>query len=118
MRYRVINLTRNTLLATDATAATTFVSRFKGLMGVSALPPGRGLYLRPCNSVHTFFMRMSIDVAFLSPSHIVIDTVGALRPWRVSRVYFDAKAVLELPEGTLATSHTVAGDRLAFEPLA
>ncbi len=116
MRYRVTNLTRNTLLADRASNADTFMARFKGLMGVAELPLGDGLHIAPCNSVHTFFMKIPIDVLFLDASRQVIDIAHAIAPWRVSRVYFNAKSVLELPAGTAAASKTEAGDRLDFSP--
>ena len=65
MRYRVTNTTRNTLLATNVRLANTFRTRFMGLMGVWPLPMGEGLHIEPCTSVHTFFMKMPIDLVFL-----------------------------------------------------
>lgn len=115
MRYRVMNLTRNTLLADGASRADSFVQRFKGLMGVTELPLGQGLHIAPCNSIHTFFMKIPIDALFLDAAGEVVDICHAMAPWRMSRVYFGAKSVLELPAGTAAASQTQAGDRLSFE---
>ncbi len=117
MRYRVMNLTRNTLLADQASRADTFMERFKGLMGVEDLALGHGLQIAPCTSIHTFFMKIPIDALFLDASLQIVDVCHAMAPWRVSRVYFEAKSVLELPAGTAAASKTVAGDRLSFEPV-
>jgi hypothetical protein len=114
MRYRVTNLSRNTLLADAALEADTFWTRFKGLMGRATLPAGEGLRIRPCNSIHTFFMKIPIDVIFLDQGDAVVEVLHAIAPWRVSRVYFGAKAVLELPAGTALASKTQAGDRLQF----
>jgi uncharacterized membrane protein (UPF0127 family) len=116
MRYRVTNLTRNTLLADRAARADTFVSRFRGLMGRPELPLGDGLQIDPCTSIHTFFMKIPIDALFLDRSLQVVDVCHAMPPWRMSRVYFGAQSVLELPAGTAAASGTQVGDRLAFEP--
>ena len=115
MRYRVMNLTRNTPLADEAARADTFTSRFKGLMGVADLPVGHGLHIAPCNSIHTFFMKIPIDAVFLDASMQVVDICHAMPPWRMSKVYFGAKSVLELPAGTAAASQTQAGDKLSFE---
>lgn len=116
MRYRVTNLTRNTLLADRAARADTFLSRFKGLMGVTELPLGDGLQIEPCTSIHTFFMRIPIDALFLDKELKVVDICHAMPPWKVSRVYFGARSVLELPAGTAAASGTQAGDVLSFAP--
>jgi uncharacterized membrane protein (UPF0127 family) len=117
MRYRVTNLTRNTVLADRAARADTFFSRFKGLMGVTELPLGDGLQIEPCRSIHTFFMRIPIDAVFLDESLKVVDVCHAMPPWKVSRVYFGARSVLELPAGTAAASGTQPGDALSFVPI-
>ena len=117
MRYRVMNLTRNTPLADQAARADTFMERFKGLMGVTDLPLGQGLHIAPCNSIHTFFMKIPIDAVFLNAGNEVVDVCHALPPWRMSKVYFGAKSVLELPAGTASASQTKAGDQLSFEAM-
>src|SRR5690349_8028497 len=118
MRYRVMNLTRNTPLADQASRADTFMQRFKGLMGVTKLPLGQALHIAPCNSIHTFFMKIPIDAVFLDASLQVVEICHAMPPWRMSKVYFGAKSVLELPAGTAHASQTKAGDRLSFESAA
>ncbi len=117
MRYRVMNVTRNSLLGDDVRSAATFRARFKGLMGVTGLPMGQGLHLEPCTSVHTFFMKIAIDVLFLDAQRRVIDVSHALQPWRLSRVYFGARSVLELPVGVAVGSQTEPGDQLEFTPV-
>lgn len=117
-RFQVKNATRNTLLADEAEAADSFVRRFKGLMGVSDFPMGRGLHIVPCTSIHTFFMKIAIDALFLDRDGVVVDVYHALKPWRMSRFHPSAHSVLELPAGTALSSGTSAGDRLVFEPRA
>ncbi len=115
MRLRVNNVTRDRLLADRAERAISFMDRFVGLMGRKSLAFGEGLHIVPCNSIHTFFMRIPIDVAFLDPDGVIVKQFSALPPWRATSVYFHAKSVLELPAGTLLASETREGDRLAFE---
>ncbi len=38
--------------------------RMKGLLGRRELPDGEGILLRPCASIHMFFMRFAIDAVF------------------------------------------------------
>ena len=116
MRYRVTNQTRNTLLGDRVARADTFLRRLRGLMGVSALPMGAGLHLDPCTSVHTFFMRIPIDVLFLDRQSKVVDLCYALPPWRMSRFYRSARSVLEVPAGVAQASGTEPGDVLLFGP--
>ena len=115
MPFRVVNRTRGKVLATRAEEATSFYARFLGLMGRSELPFGEGLPLDPCNSIHTFFMRIAIDALFLDAGGKVSKAFPALPPWRVTGVYFKVRSVLELPAGTVAGSGTVEGDELVFE---
>jgi len=115
MRYRVRNLTRNTLLADRARVADSFGTRLKGLMGVTDFPAGSGLHIVPCTSIHTFFMRLPIDALFLTRELEVVDVCPALAPWRVSRLYPRARSVLELPAGAAEATQTIPGDRLIFE---
>ena len=115
MPIQVLNKTRGKVLATHAVEATGFYERFLGLMGRKELPFGEGLHIVPCNSIHTFFMRIPIDALFLDASGKVSKAYPALPPWRVTGVYFKVRSVLELPAGTVAGSGTVEGDELAFE---
>lgn len=112
---RVSNATRGVLLADRAEEARGFMDRLIGLMGRERLDFGEGLHIVPCNSIHTFFMRMPIDAAFLDPEGQVVKLLPALPPWRVSGMYFRARSVLELPAGTLTGSGTQEGDMLIFE---
>jgi uncharacterized protein len=110
----VRNATRDKVLATKAAEATSFGSRFMGLMGQEELPVGHALHIVPCSSIHTFFMKIPIDAVFLDPAHKVVKVLGTMAPWRMSAVYFGAHSVLELPAGVAAASGTVEGDQLVF----
>lgn len=66
----------------EAEVADSFAARARGLIGRRALEPGRGLLIRRCNCIHTFFMRFPIDAAFLDCKGNVVKTVRNIRPWR------------------------------------
>ena len=113
---RVTNSSRGgAILADRAAEATGFLERLVGLMGRKHLAFGEGLHIVPCNSIHTFFMRIPIDALFLDAGGTVVRLFGALPPWRVTGLYWNARSVLELPAGTAAASGTAEGDRLRFE---
>jgi uncharacterized protein len=103
-----------TTVAGDVAVADNPWRRFMGLMGRRELPAGAGLYLRPCSSIHMFFMRFPIDVAFIDNDHRVVRVYHGLRPWRMSRVVRRAKAAIELPSGTLAQAGVDVGDVLTL----
>ena len=92
--------------------ADTWRSRLRGLLGRDGLAPGVGLLLDPCNSVHTFFMRFSIDVAFLDAQGLVVALSPRLSPWRATRVHLRARTTLELAAGALEACGVRIGDRL------
>ena len=89
-------------------------TRRKGLLGRTELASGAALIIAPCSAIHTFFMRFTIDVAFVSRQGIVVKACHRIRPWRMS-VAIGALAAVELQEGTLARTQTVDGDRLLLE---
>jgi hypothetical protein len=116
MTLRVINKTRGTVLADRAREALGTLERMKGLLGRRELPLGEGLLIRPCNSIHMFFMRFPIDALFLDGEGTVVKLFAALPPWRATWIYPRARAVLELPAGVAAATGTVEGDRLELQP--
>ena len=114
-RRRVLNLTRGTILATRLEVAGAGPTRRKGLLGRDRLAPGEGLWIVPCESVHTFFMRFPIDLVYLDRKYRVRKLRGDVGPWRLSACFF-ARSVLELPSGAIRQSRTQTGDTLAFSP--
>lgn len=112
---RIRNLTRDTELASEARAARSFWSRLIGLLGRSSLPPGEALVLEPCNSIHTAFMRFTIDLVYVDRSGQVVKVVPELKPFRISGLLRGARSAIELPSGTIAHTGTAVGDQLAFE---
>jgi uncharacterized protein len=91
--------------------ATSFASRFLGLMGAARLPPGSGLLLPRTSSVHTHFMRFPIDVVFLDSEWRIVSLVPALRPWRLAAAKM-AASVLELADGECERLGLAEGDVL------
>jgi len=110
---RIVNVTRDACLATNAARATTIWSRGLGLMGRRHLPIGYGLVIDPCRGIHTFFMRLAIDVCYVDRSDVVVHVARGVKPWRVGPVSWRGAYVIELPAG--AAEGTGAGDSLAFE---
>ena len=80
-------------------------------MGRRALTPGEGLLLKPTPSIHTFFMRFTIDAVFLDTDMNVLAVRPDLAPWRTAGRR-GARAVLELPGGEARRVGIVAGTKL------
>jgi hypothetical protein len=111
---RVVNLTRNTVLAETADVADTSAKRRTGLLKHERLAPGEGLWIAPCESIHTFWMKFPIDVLYLNRKKTVVKIRPAMKQWRVSAC-LRAHSVLELPAGMAEETTTRVGDQLAFE---
>lgn len=109
---RLINQTKNTVLAEDVFIAKTAFTRIKGLLGRKNFTLGQALILDPCNSIHTFFMCFSIDVLFVDKNCKVVQALRDLCPNRISRIYRSSSKVIELPAGTLKLTNTQAQDQL------
>jgi uncharacterized membrane protein (UPF0127 family) len=112
---RIANATRGSELAGDVRVARSFWTRLVGLLGRSSLPDGEGLLIEPCSSVHTAFMRFSIDVVYVDKSQRVVKAVRRLRPFRMSAVLRGGHAVIELPPGTIERTGTAPGDQLSYQ---
>jgi len=107
---KIINLTRNTLLADEARIGNTFFMRLIGLLNRNSLRKGEALILTPSNCIHSFFMRFTIDVIFLDKTGKIIKTLPSFKPFRLSPLYLHSNLVIELPENTLKLSQTQPGD--------
>ncbi|SHI18942.1 Uncharacterized conserved membrane protein, UPF0127 family [Sporobacter termitidis DSM 10068] len=70
-----------------------------------SLPSGQGLLLVPCSSIHTCFMRFTIDVVYLSKDYKVLG-IETIAPWRVGRHVPGTKMVLETAAGYAAQLQT------------
>ena len=115
IRLQVSNLTRQTVLATCMEVADSGPKRNKGLLGRKLLRPGEGMWIVPCESVHTFFMQFPIDLVYLDREHRIRKLRSGVVPWRLSAC-LSAHSVLELPAGTIYNTNTKPGDKLEFTP--
>ena len=113
-RIEIRNVTKGKLLADSGELASSMVKRMIGLLGRPSLPEGHALIIEPCNSIHTFFMKFSIDVVFVDRNHRIVSVIERMRPFRVSRIYPRARYVIEFPPGVLGRTETERGDTLAW----
>jgi len=92
-----------------------FLKRTIGLLGRKGLKPGAAMILKPCNSIHTLFMRFSIDVLFVGKDSRVIKAVSAIKPFRLTRLYYNADFAVELAAGVIQATSTSTADLLSIE---
>lgn len=112
---KIQNLTRQTELAGCVETASSAAARNKGLLGRAGLPNGGGLWIVPCESVHTFFMKFPIDLVYIDRNKKVKKVRNSVGPWRLSAC-LSAHSILELPAGSANRAQTQRGDQLEFSP--
>ncbi len=112
-KFTVVNKASGCVLGQAIERADTSKTRREGLLKRSGLQKGEGLWIVPCEAIHTFFMRFEIDVVFLDRHKRAVKLIDRLRPWRLA-MSWRARTVLELPPGTIIESGTQRGDQLEF----
>lgn len=116
---KIQSLKNQSWIADQCEVAGSFLARLKGLMGRKSFNTGQGLWITPCNDIHMWFMRISIDVVFLRNVQDSIYEVTSirenLRPWKLLPTHdWSARETLELPQGTIARCDIRPGDRLCI----
>ena len=109
---RIYNKTQNTFLARHAKIADTSVSRMVGLLNRNSLPEGEALLITHCQSIHMCFMKFSIDAIFVDKNNRVVGLVEGIKPFQLSKIFWKASFVVEVPVGTIIKTKTVIGDQL------
>lgn len=107
-----MNETKDKVILTDLSRAETFSSRLKGLMG-KEITKSEGLLIKPCSSIHTFFMKMPIDVIFLNEDDEVIHKILNMQQRKVSPIIKGAKYAIEGYPGVF--DGIDEGDKISFE---
>ena len=77
---------------------------------------GEGLLLKPCKSVHSYFVGFPFDVVFLNEDMEIVHIMESMPPNRISPIIWDAVSVLELPAGITRLSGSRVGDQLSLRP--
>jgi uncharacterized membrane protein (UPF0127 family) len=116
LQIKVRNRDRGSVLAEAAEVADTSAKRRTGLLKHSGLEPGSGLWIAPCEAVHSFGMKFAIDLVYLDRKKKVRKIRREMVPRRLSAC-LTAHSVLELPVGAIDASRTEPGDQLEFEKL-
>jgi uncharacterized protein len=105
---------RDRVLIPRVELATGFWQRAIGLMGRRDLSPDQALFLKPCRSIHTCFMRFTLDAIFLDAENRVVRVVRGLRPWRAADGGRRAVGVLEFPAGRIPEDAIEVGATLTI----
>ena len=96
---QIIDCQNESTLLSDVEIAQTFWKRFRGLMLRKHFPPSYGIWIQPCSSLHTMWMRVSIDIFFLDADGTVLEVHRQVKPWKFIIPKQRCQSVLEVPEG-------------------
>ena len=113
-KYTVRNITRGTVIGDSINSAETSAERTVGLLKHEGLRENEGLWIVPCEGVHTFFMKFALDLIYIDRKKVVKKVISNIPPWRVSYC-LPAHSILELPVGTIQRTGTTKGDQLQFD---
>ena len=102
---QLIDVSDGSVLLESVEIADSFWTRFWGLQFRPPISKERGIFLTPCSSLHTFFMRFPIDVVMLDANLLVLSHRRNVRPWRLVFCPKKTSSVIEtgvdaLPEMT------------------
>jgi hypothetical protein len=95
--------------------SSSYSSRLQGLLGKSSLNPGEGLMIIPCNSIHTYRMKFTIDVVYVDKKNIVLRVVDSLKPDRLGPMILKSAYVVEASAGAFK-GKIKEGDRIDIVP--
>ncbi len=114
----MVDVYRGDLRICRAGEASNFFGRARGLMFKGGLKRGEGLLIEfssllKSRSVHTFFMRFTIDLIFVDADMSVVD-LKTLAPWKIYSTKSDCRWVLEVNEGTIKRKGIEIGDLAEF----
>lgn len=117
--FRIVILKNNEVIADPCTVAVGFLSRLKGLIGVTSMRAGQGMLFPDCSDVHMWWMSVAIDIVFLkkvdSSSWEIIDIIHSAKPWSLLPFWRRrADDVLEVSAGTCVMRNLSVGDKLVW----
>lgn len=106
------NKKNNHVLVPQLRLADNLWTRGKGLLGSQTLPEDQALWIKPTNSIHTFFMKYAIDCVFLSSDLRVHSIFQNVKPGKFIWPQWGATSVIEAPAGKISQWQLSVGDQL------
>ena len=110
----ILNMTNGKCVAENAFHAVKFFHRLRGMTGRNFDSKMDAMVFPACNAIHTFFMKMAIDVIFLDRENRIVKLLRA-EPWRMCYCCSKAVCVVELPAGACEKSSCAVGDFLDLD---
>ena len=115
MKQYVKAVVKGVVICEKVELANNFYKRFMGLMYRKSMKENEGLLLDPCNQIHTFGMKFTIDTITISRDNIITKIDEKVEPGKVRPKVKDGKKVLELTAGTSEKYGLELGDVIEFQ---
>ncbi|MCB0365706.1 MAG: DUF192 domain-containing protein [Bdellovibrionaceae bacterium] len=106
------NLTKNQIITAKVIEARTFWERSKGLLGRDGIDRDTSMWIHQCPSIHTFFMRFTIDAVFVDHQLKVTSIKDKIPPGRITVPTFGSSSVFEMAAGLAREMNIQVGDQL------
>ncbi len=110
--YKITKNDKAELMIPQLEEATSVFQRAKGLLGRADLADHQGLWIKPGNNIHTFFMKFSIDCIFVDKNLVVQKIKSNMVPFRIAGPHWKTTSVIEVKAGTAQKWKLVEGDQL------
>ncbi len=88
--------------------------KMKGLLGRKSLAKDEALIFPKAPSIHTFFMKFSIDIVYLDAAKKVVACLEKINPNRILP-FIKSKYTIEMPEDSIQQKGISLGDQLIWE---
>lgn len=106
------NISRQSFINLGVTVADTPLARLRGLIGKMRLHSDEAVWVVPSHGIHTFGLRLAIDLIYLDARLRVVHLLEHVGPLRFGSIRWGSASVLELPSRSIYDSGTRLGDQL------
>lgn len=96
--------------------AYSFGKRLKGLMFDKRLKSQSGVHIKPCPSIHTFFMKFPIDIIYIDKEMRIVGLEQSLDPGKFGKRFKNVHSVIELETGRILELGITVGQTLKIQP--
>ncbi len=104
--------TTGKVIVNSVTKARTILERMVGLLGKKEIPNDFTLWISPCKSIHTFFMKFPIDVLFVDKQLCIVSLFNSVPPGKIIFGGFKSHSVFEMKANLLKQNQLKKGDQL------
>lgn len=110
--YKTSSAAGAELLLNQLEVAESFWSRGKGLLGRKSINENQALWIKPCNNIHTFFMKFAIDCIFVDKKLEIQRLAENVTPFRFVGPFWKSHSVIEVASGFIQQKKLKIGDHL------